>query len=100
MVTRVVNNFFVSRFFSSFVSLLSPSLHIFLVAPSFFFGKGHAMVRCFPVEGLTLLFAVYGTHETHVTGSSDTKLCVVFRETWLCVIYSFIGEQQEVLYAR
>lgn len=64
MVTRVVNNFFVSRFFSFFVSFLSPSLHIFLVAPSFFLGKGHAMVRCFPVEGLTLLFAVYGTHET------------------------------------
>lgn len=63
MVTRVVNNFFVLRFFSSFLSFLSPSLRIFLFAPSFFFGKGHAKVPCFPVEGLTLLFAVYGTHE-------------------------------------
>lgn len=63
MVTRVVNNFFVSRFFSSFVSFLSSSLQIFLFAPSFF-GKGHANFPCFPVEGLTLLFAVYGTHET------------------------------------
>ena len=57
----------ISSFRVSFLSLFRFSLPLctfFWLPPPFFGGKGHAMVRCFPVEGLALLFAVYGTHET------------------------------------
>lgn len=100
MVTRVVNNFFVLRFFSSFLSFLSPSLRIFLFAPSFFLGRGTQRFLVSPLKGSLFCSLYMELTKINVTGSSDTKLCVVFRETSLCVIYSFIGEQQEVLYAR
>ena len=93
----------ISSFRVSFLSLFRFSLPLctfFWLPPPFFWGRGTQWFVVFPLKGSLFCSLYMGLTKLDVTGSSDTKLCVVFRETWLCVIYSFIGEQQEVLYAR
>ena len=93
----------ISSFRVSFLSLFRFSLPLctfFWLPPPFFGGRGTQWFVVFPLKGSLFCSLYMGLTKLDVTGSSDTKLCVVFRETWLCVIYSFIGEQREVLYAR